>query len=195
MTNAFKFLAAGSTSPFTGFRWPAAGVWVSAAGEEASWVFACGQTHLPYWVNTELWRIELDDPVCEGRYQVSAARGRLTGRVEAWDDQLRRRYARACAARARELALPALPMAVRDRVAATEEPAEIAAAVHTSSTGSAMAGYLGDAAASAQGDDPAAVSYIACVVAASVGGGQQDFEAERAWQARWLAEHLALHDG
>ncbi len=42
MTSAFKFLAAGAVSPFTGFRWPAAGTWVSAASEdEASWIFAC----------------------------------------------------------------------------------------------------------------------------------------------------------
>ncbi len=195
MTSAFKFLATGSMSPFTGFRWPAAGVWVSAAGEEASWIFACREGDLPYWVDAELWRIELDGSIREGRYQISAPRGRLAGKVEAWDDQLRRRYARACASRARELALPALPAALRDRVAITEEPAEIAVALRASSAGSAMAGYLGDATASAQRDDPAVVSYIACTVAASLGDGQQAFEAERAWQARWLSEHLALRAG
>lgn len=80
-------------------------------------------------------------------------------------------------------------------MACTEEPAEIAAAVGASSAGSAVAGYLGDAAANAQRDDAAAVSYIACIVAASLGDGQQAFEAERAWQAWWLSEHLALHGG
>jgi hypothetical protein len=35
-------------------------------------------------------------------------------------------------------------------------------------------------------------SYIASVVAASLGGGAEAFEAERAWQAGWLSEHLGL---
>jgi hypothetical protein len=190
---AYKFLGPGAVSPFTGFRWPAAGTWVSAAGEEeASWIFACRSGDLPYWLDAELWRIELDGPIHERRYQIAAAQARLAGKIEAWDDPFRRRYARACATRARELALPALPPGLRERVARTEEPAEIAAAVRASAAGAAVAGYLGDAAAMVQRDSPASVSYIACILAASLGGGQPAFEAERAWQARWLSQHLGL---
>ncbi len=195
MRSAFKFLAPGAVSPFTGFRWPAPGTWVSAPGErQATWVYACRARDLPYWVDAELWQVELDGPVHEERFQIAAARARLARRIEAWDPGLRRRYARACTLHARELALHALPSAVRERVARAEDPAELAAAVAPASGASHLAGYLGDAAASAGRESPAATSYIACRVAATLGGGQQAFEAERAWQARWLAEQLALDD-
>jgi hypothetical protein len=91
--------------------------------------------------------------------------------------------------------MPALPPELRERVARTEEPAEIAAAVGATPHLSFIASYLGDAAANAEGDNPAPSSYIACMVAASLADGQQAFEAERAWQARWLWEHLATDGG
>jgi len=68
VTSAFKFLADGSISPFTGLRRPANGTWMSAAVEqEASWVFPCRARDLPYWVDAELWRVELEGPAPEAR--------------------------------------------------------------------------------------------------------------------------------
>jgi hypothetical protein len=194
VTGAFKFLAAGAVSPFTDFCWPEDGTWVSAPRERhASWVYACRKRDLPYWVAAELWRIELDGPIDEGSYQISAPVARLAGRIEAWDDGLRRLYAHACAMHARELALPVLPPDLQERVAGTEEPDVIAAAVRSTSGAPATAGYVADAAGYVDAQSPAAASYIACVVAASLGEGQRAFEAERAWQARWLSEHLGLN--
>ncbi len=193
MTDAFKFLAAGAVSPFTGFRWPSAGSWVEARSDDpGSWVFACRARDLPYWLDAELWHVELDGPIREAPFQLSAPRARLTGRVESWNDQLRRRYARACALRARELALPSLPPGLRAKVASSDDPDEIARVARPAAGASAAAGYLADAAATAGNESPAATSYITCVIAASCGHGQAAFEAEREWQARWLWQELGL---
>ena len=75
MRTAYKFLAPGGVSPFTGFRWPGAGTWVSAPDErEEHWIFACRDRDLPYWLDEELWRVELDAPVREARYQIASPR-------------------------------------------------------------------------------------------------------------------------
>lgn len=192
MRTAYKFLAAGSVSPFTAFRWPGVGVWVTAPADgEASWVFGCRRGDLPYWLEHELWTIELDEPARESRYQISAPRGRLVRRLERWDDESRREYSIACALHARELALPALPSDLASRVARIADPDEIAEVIGGVSNPSAVVGYLKDATADAK-RDAAATSYIACILAATLGGGQDSFEAERAWQARWLSERLFL---
>lgn len=193
MTAAFKFLAPGAVSPFTGFKWPVAGAWVSAGTEDdASRIFACRERDLPYWVDAELWHVQLDGAVRVAPFQISAARARLVGRVEAWNQALRRRYAQACALRARDLALPALPASIRARVSRLDVPAEVAGVLRTVPDAPPVAGLLADAAATSGNDSPAATAYITCMLAASLGGGQPAFEAERAWQARWLTQELGL---
>lgn len=193
MIGAFKFLAPGAVSPFTGFRWPAVGSWVSAADDDAaSWIFACRDRDLPYWVDAELWQVELDGPIRVAPFQISAARARLAGRVERWDHALRLRYTQACALRARDLAVPSLPASLQAQVAGLEAPAAIAEAVGSLSTASPLAGYLADVARTTENQHPAATSYVTCMLAASLGGGQAAFEAERAWQARWLVGELGL---
>ncbi len=192
MRAAYKFLAAGATSPFTGFRWPGVGVWVVApADREPAWVFACRKTDLPCWLEHELWRIELGEPVRERAHQLTAPRARLAGRVEAWNPELRRRYAEACAWRARELAQRALPPELCERIARTDDLAALAAAARGAAWHGAAAAYLADASALARNGEAAAASYLTCLLAGAAGGARA-FEAERAWQARWLAEHLAL---
>lgn len=57
-------------------------------------------------------------------------------------------------------------------------------------TPSRTAAYVSDAAQNALHVGPATTSYIAAVLASSLGGGLAAFEAERAWQARWLGERL-----
>lgn len=194
MRIAYKFLEPGAVSPFTRFEWPG-GAWVSApADREASWIFACRRGDLPYWIAPELWRIELGDPVREGRHQLSASRARLLGRVDAWNAALARDFARACALRARDLALPALPVALREDLARLDDLNALAAAVSAGPDRSAFGEYLGDAAVNADQGDAAATAYVASMLAATVGAGEAAFEGERAWQARWLSDRLRLRE-
>ncbi|TMA87057.1 MAG: hypothetical protein E6J63_15220 [Deltaproteobacteria bacterium] len=84
---AFKWLSRGAIAPFTGFRWPVDGSWVSAphSGPEGSGVHACRVEHLAWWVGEELWRVELDGPILEREMQIEAPRARLLDQVTAWD--------------------------------------------------------------------------------------------------------------
>ncbi|WP_242338278.1 MULTISPECIES: hypothetical protein [Anaeromyxobacter] len=190
---AFKFLAAGALAPFTRFQWPASGEWVSAAAHRPElWIHACRAGDLPYWLADELWRIELDGPVREARYQVAAPRARLVARVAAWDRALAGDYARACALRARDLALPHVPTAARDALARATELDAIADVASGAGPASRAAELVADAAQNALHVGPATTSYIAATLASALGGGLAAFEAERAWQARWLAERLRV---
>ena len=190
---AYKFLAAGGVAPFTGFRWLPAGEWVSAAPERAElWIHACRVRDLPHWLDEELWRIELEEPVREDRYQVASPRGRLLARVEAWDGRMASAYAEACAGHARELAVPHLAPALRDALAGAADLEGIASAVSRAGPGVRIAALVADAARNALHVGPATTSYIAAVLGSSLGGGLAAFEAERAWQAHWLSERLGL---
>jgi hypothetical protein len=188
---AFKFLGAGAVAPYTDFRWPIRGEWVSAPVERADlWIHACRLGDLPYWIHEELWRIELEAPLRETRYQIASPRARLLGRVDAWRPPLAREFAEACAWRARDVALPRLPAPLRDAIAGAADLGAIAAVA--AAPGTLPAAYLGDTARYAQQGLPAITSYIAAVLASSLGGGLGAFEAERAWQARWLGGQLGL---
>jgi hypothetical protein len=190
---AFKFLAAGALAPFTRVRWPAPREWVSApADREEIWIHACRARDLPYWLDDELWQVELLDPVREHRYQVASPRARLLVRVAAWDRTLGQDYARACALRARDLALPHVPSSIRHALAEEDDLEALAAAAGRAGPESRSAAYVGDAAVNARLVGPSTTSYIAAMLASSLGGGLAAFESERAWQARWLAERLAL---
>jgi hypothetical protein len=192
---AYKFLAPGAISPFTGFRWPQRGEWVAApAARREGWVHACRARDLPYWLDEELWRVELEGAVHEDRYQVASPRARLVARVGAWLPGFAREYAMACALRARELALPHLEPSLRDAIAGREDLDAIAGAARRAPPASHVAGYLADSLTFALDGEAAPASYIGCVIASVVGGGLGAFEEERAWQARWLAEQLGLDE-
>ncbi len=190
---AYKFLAEGAVAPFTEFHWPAAGEWVSAPTDRPDvWIHACRLRDLPYWLEEELWSIELEEPVRAARYQVASPRGRLLARVRAWDRSLAREFAEACALRARDLALPLLPPALQDALVGAADLESIATAARQARAEVCAAAYVVDAAHNAQHVGPATTSYIAAVLSSSLGGGLAAFEAERAWQALWLAERLGL---
>lgn len=190
---AFKFLAAGAVSPFTGFRWPAPGTWVGAPpGREGARVHACRRGDLPYWLDEELWRVELGEPARHARYVLDAPTGRLVSRVKGWSPAFGREYARACALRTRDLALPHLAPGLRDALRSLDDLQGIAEAVARAGPPSAVAGYVSDAANNALHIGPATTSYIACMLASRIGGGLAAFDGERAWQARWLEERLDL---
>jgi hypothetical protein len=166
---AWKFLHAGRVGPFSGFRWPL-GEWVSApegAGEDR-WIHACRLTDLPYWVpaspTAELWRVELDAPVVPRRWQVVSTRGRLLEQVVGWGPAVEQELRRECSVQARKLA----------SVAHGVEPEAVAQYVKTAETWNAGCGMF-------------ALAQLARTI-----GGDAAGDAERARQARWIAERLRI---
>ena len=164
---ALKFLRPGRVAPFTGVSWPQPVRWLTSAAPPAlcrAGVHALLPSVLATWTAEELWRVELDGGQELAPGIVVAARGRLLGRVEAWNDQTAREFARACAAH-----------------------------VQAHATGRA-AEYAADAAAAAEavvaGDSAARVGYVAAHAAEAMTPG--GFAAERRWQSRWLADHLGV---
>jgi hypothetical protein len=108
---AYKFLAPGAVGRFTGFAWPVLadepGAWVHADAPPvpcARGIHACRIQDLPYWLDDELWTIELAGDVVVGEDAVVAGSGRLLAPVSGWSYDTAREFARACADRARELA-------------------------------------------------------------------------------------------
>jgi hypothetical protein len=90
-----------------------------------SGVHACRVSDLPLWLGRELYEIELADRIVEEPTKVVASRGRLVRRIDAWNDEMRAAYARACADRAHGYAagMPDWEMAVEP--AAAGGPASI----------------------------------------------------------------------
>ena len=166
---AYKFLDAGGAGRFSMFAWPRAeagtsGDWVEATPSLcASGIHACRVGDLPFWLDVELWRIELDGPVVEAHHKVIAGRGRLVEYVVAWDESAARDFSSACADRASELARDA----------------------------EALSGYVADAHKNVGVGPVAVVGSISARVAELV-GGVAGYDAERATQARWLADRLGL---
>jgi hypothetical protein len=167
---AYKFLRPDGTSPFTGFAWPlpsggAPGAWVDPGRLEPcrSGVHACRTADLPLWPGRALYEIELDGEVVEQPMKVVASRGRLTRRIEAWDDATRDAYTRMCADRAHELARAASPPL--ERWEAAIEPSVP--------------------------EGPALLGFVAARIAEEA-SGVDAYHAERARQADWLIERLGL---
>jgi hypothetical protein len=159
--NAYKFLRSGSVGPFTGFSW-VMGQWVESTGAALCehGVHACRVDDLPFWVNEELWEVELDGEVVTAGRKVVAPRGRLVRRVEAWT-----------AAASRELADTA---AARARVHADARPRD------------AMARAYAEDAERRAGQGKAYVATFIAAVAAEYAGGPAGRDAERAAQADWF---------
>jgi hypothetical protein len=196
---AYKFLAKGALGPFTGFRWPTDGRWVRAiAPQDGAGIHACRPADLPYWIDEELWRLELSDPVTIHGTQVEGRRGRLLCPIAAWDRLLCREFAAACAFRTRDLAVEALGEAcapAQELLGARDLPALLAAARGASGLPpfqAEMVAYVADASFRALEGNAGSSSHTAAVAAVALGGSESAFAEERAWQAKWLAERLAL---
>lgn len=102
---AYKFLRLGGVAPFSTFTWPTGspGPWVEAEPHVcASGIHACRAADLPFWINAELWEIELDGAV-DGTRKLVAPRGRLLERVEAWNRSVAREFGESCVAAVDEL--------------------------------------------------------------------------------------------
>jgi hypothetical protein len=65
----------------------------------ATGIHACALAALPYWLDEELWEIELAGPVEQTAKKLVAPRGRLLRRIEAWDDAAKAEFVLACKAR------------------------------------------------------------------------------------------------
>jgi len=170
---AYKFLRPDRVAPFTRFRWTP-GEWVAAEPGVVvceRGVHACRAEALPYWIDRELWGIELDGEIAESAYKVAAERARLLDRLETWDEAARVELGRACAARPRELT-----------PATRREPGDPQLA--------AMAADLDRAASEGRA---ATACYIAAVIAER-SGGLEARRAERALQAAWFVENILGQD-
>jgi hypothetical protein len=169
----FKFLRRGAVGPFSGVRWPV-GEWVQAGHEPleacTDAIHACAAAHLPYWLNDELWRVQLAGGVEDYEHKLVARFGLLTERVREWNEACARRFADACAERVRTLLSgDAVDQAWRAESTDVLDEflgyADIAAAQGVASLAAHLAGHLPH------------------------GGGEA---AERARQAAWLVDELRL---
>jgi hypothetical protein len=204
---AYKFLAAGAVAPFTGHRWPVpdpsgAAAWVDAPDERLDHgIHACRLQDLAFWLDAELWRAELADPVAEGQHQIVGTRGRLLERVSGWDEALARSFGEACIWLARDRSLGALRDTGRASDAGPLAACQDLSALHAvakdlSARGglvAALTGYLGEAIDFLVAGDAPCAAYI-CARAAVVasGGVESAFAAERERQAWLLAARLGL---
>ncbi len=204
---AYKFLAAGAMAPFTGFQWPipgpaGAGAWVEAPeGRLAHGIHACRVNDLTFWLDAELWRAELADPVAEGQRQVVSTRGRLLERVSGWNAEMARSLAEACVWHARDRALVALRTAGFDREAEALGACTALSELHAGSKGlssrkrlpATLAGYLAEAIDFLPAGDSSCSAYICARAAVIASGGiESEFAAERENQAALLAKRLGL---
>jgi hypothetical protein len=194
---AYKFLAAGRVGPFTGWAWPER-EWVDApSAREGAGVHACRIEDLPWWIDDELWRVELSGPVLERETQIEARRGRLAGRVATWDARALAEFAVHGALRARDLAVvAAVDAGVRcEDLARAGTLHEIRAALEAlpalSAVPAEMASYAREACTRALDGAAGTATYIAAVAATAL-RGPSGFASERAMQARWIAERCGL---
>ena len=89
---AYKFTRPGAVGRFSGFAWPrpngaGPGAWVEAAPSTcATGIHACAAVDLPYWIDAELWEIELGGAIERAATKLVAERGRLVRRIDGWDE-------------------------------------------------------------------------------------------------------------
>jgi len=200
---AWKFLERGRVAPFGGHVWPAPGSgapgdWIRPAGGE---VFACRIPDLPWWVNAELWEVELESPVRTLPTQIAGRRGRLLRRMLGWDEVAVRAYGVACAERARDLTVSILlhegRSADADALRQTQSLLELyrvsqGLATDATTPGTTMVGYLAAAAFRAAEGAGAAAAHHAADVALIADGTPGALEREVEWQARWIVERGGL---
>ena len=167
MTQALKFLRADRVGPFSRVVWPAPGEWLESEAEPElcrTGIHAVLPDVLSRWVAEELWRVELAGAELAAPGILVAPRGRLVARVEEWNAETAREFARACAAHVAD----ATGGRAREYAADAKASAETAGADFTAATVAYMAAHAAEA--------------------QSPGG----FEAERLWQSRWLASRLGI---
>lgn len=219
----FKFLARGATGPFSGWAWPPPaaldrpGDWADVPADLdpcRTGLHLCRVEDLPYWLNEELYTVEVAGPVVEHESFVLAHRARLSRRVDAWRRESAHRFSCDCAWRVRDLTAGMLRADGRvteaDRLAECTTMEDLGQVAKQTVNGGAestarFVGYAVDAASFAAGvrtnggwaassATTAFVAAMAARVAAGPDRGPTASAAERSVQAAWLAD-LALAEG
>ncbi|HEV2371965.1 MAG TPA: hypothetical protein VGS19_07345 [Streptosporangiaceae bacterium] len=207
----WKFLRSGRVSPFSGFAWEP-GTWYTAGA--AQWCeagfHACRAADLPYWLNDELWQVELSEPVLAAPHKVVAARARVLRQVGHWTPGTARELALECARRSAvhavaELAEAGLGAGAEALRAAAQGPepqlwAQVAHenAIEARARGARQAAllcdYVGDAVLYMADFPAATIAYIAARAASQRSSADtgDPYTAERKWQADWLVRTLGL---
>ncbi|HWE23687.1 MAG TPA: hypothetical protein VG496_07075, partial [Myxococcales bacterium] len=105
---AYKFLASGSMGPFSRFRWRP-GEWVEAVRAGEGWgIHACRPRDLAWWINAELWRVDLEGPLHERTTQIEGRRGRLLDRIREWNEKARADFGLDCVFQTRDVSVSVL---------------------------------------------------------------------------------------
>jgi hypothetical protein len=169
-------------------------------------VHACRAADLSYWLAPSLWEVELEEPVVETRHKLTARRGRLRTRIDAYPAAALELGA-VCAWRARDRAVQALQNASARRLASRFAAARtlsdlrgLVGETDDSTFEGAAAALAADTAQFAMSDPGPEAPFIAACSAghtqAGPAGGQADFDrgyaTERACQSAWLVERLGL---
>jgi hypothetical protein len=207
----WKFLRAGAISPFTGHVW-VRDEWGTVRESRIchSGFHACRVADLPYWLNEELWQIELAPPVSQAEHKVVATRAMAVSKVESWTSEMAVELALACARRtaghaSAELADHGLSDAaghLADVASSSPPTAWIdvtkdcaqAAVGRGARQASKLCAYVLDAIEALEVYPVGSSAYIAARAAnqRSSADSEDPYAAEREWQARWLAKRLGL---
>lgn len=214
---AYKFLNSAGCSLLTGQHWPLPegtepGSWIDAGAVRPchQGVHACRPEDLPYWIDIDLWRIELEGQVTESDHKIVARRGRIVSRVETWSS-VSPRFSEMAVWRTRDLAIKTL-MAENETnlalqvqsVATVDEVLELRDAADELGDESPLGrsiGYAVDCAELAIEDGPASTAFVSAAAAGfaamEASGDEASYHAafsdERQYQAAWLSRGLQLN--
>ena len=211
--HAYAFLAEGTVAPLSEFRWPTSndpehGPWVDTDTAPSEALRGYRARDLPYWLDDELWNIELAGRLSGREHLLLAERARLRRRIERWNEAFAQDFTNACARRVMHQAAAALRADGRtDAAVSLEEARDLeeleraasAVADHPNASG-VLAGYTADVCFYAR--DACNAARAACVAAkmaafALAGDDRapdhgERLASERAWQAGWLTDRLGL---
>jgi hypothetical protein len=229
-THAFKFLSEGGRGIFSDFRWPlpwdgTPGSWVRAGlplEPCVNGIHVCSEDDLPYWIDDDLWVIELRGEAATHRRMIVAEEGRLVAKIDHWNRESATSFAETCALRVRAAAVETLRKANRgDDAAALEDAggltliAEVAQTIvrQGESAESTSVSFAADAAALARGARPesrpqdtasvgapsagaiaANLAYVVAHIAGLEGGvpGTAEYEAAAERERAW--QRTWFHD-
>ena len=209
---AYAFLDTAATEYLSGVRWPlpddgGPGAWLELGA--GSPVRGHAAEQLLWWLDQQLWEVELTGDVHDTGRSLLGERGRLLARVEAWTPHAARELTTDCALRLRDRAVGALEAdgmnADAAALAAASDLESIVEAAATAASGdgfgSLLAGYTADLVRFASFmPDPARGAAVAARIAAhALAGGDEGapgyedaYAEERARQADWLRARLGL---
>lgn len=190
----YKWLWAGRVSPTMGVQWPKPGVWLRAEGPLAVYqngIHACREGDLIYYINEELWTIDLDPEMDEKNSQVASRAGCLLEQVTTWNDRTARLFAADCAERVLHLFEAAYPDDDRPRKAIETARAyanglATAADLEAARSGATAASGVGEPDAAGIAAWTAASAAARTAEASPIAAAIQAAE----WAAEWAADSI-----